>query len=407
MMNKHTLVLFTNTFPYGMGESFLETEIKYLAKEFDKIIIYPIKKDGEKRELPLNVEISSDFIIFKVNSFSPKKTILKNILLISIVLWNELVVSKKRKLFYKKFKVYFNILIYRIACSELLIKEFEKFDSENVVFYSYWFNQWSSLLCLMTNRKKIKVQQRIHGYDYDPIRYENGFIPFRKFEMTRIDRLFPASNYAVNVIKNSFPNFKKIHLSKLGVSSGGINPANYSDTFKIVSCSNIISLKRVNLIVEVLSYLKVKTNWTHFGDGDMKAEIESKIKSLSDNVSVVLKGQEKNSDILKFYKYNSVDLFITFSEIEGGVPVSIMEAISFGIPCVGCDIGGVNEIVNSNTGFLFKKDFSPKHVASILEKYFLSTEESKMKLRISSREFWKENYSAEKNYTKHIKILKK
>ena len=79
MMNKHTLVLFTNTFPYGMGESFLETEIKYLAKEFDKIIIYPIKKDGEKRELPLNVEISSDFILFKVNSFSPKKTILKKL----------------------------------------------------------------------------------------------------------------------------------------------------------------------------------------------------------------------------------------------------------------------------------------------------------------------------------------
>lgn len=405
-MNKNTLVLFTNTFPYGPGESFLETEIKYLSKKFDKIVIYPIEKVGYKRNTPSNVEIGLDFSAFRAYNFSPKKIILKNSSLILIVLWNELVVSKKRKLFYKKFKFYFNTLIYRIANSNVLLNELFKFDSQITVFYSYWFNQWSSLLCLIKNNNKIiKIQQRIHGYDYDTLRHENGFIPFRTFEMTRIMHLYPASNYAVQIIKKNFPSFNNSHLSKLGVCSEGLNPFNDSCIFKIVSCSNIISLKRVNLIVEVLSHLQVKTEWTHFGDGDMKTEIQEKVKLLSDNVSVELMGQKKNSEILKFYKENPIDLFITFSKIEGGVPVSIMEAISFGIPCVGFDIGGVNEIVNSQTGFLLKNDFSLKDIAALLEKYFTSDERSKLKLRESAREYWKENYNAEKNYTEFISVL--
>ena len=35
------LIFFTESFPYGKGESFIENEIEYLSREFDRIYILP------------------------------------------------------------------------------------------------------------------------------------------------------------------------------------------------------------------------------------------------------------------------------------------------------------------------------------------------------------------------------
>jgi hypothetical protein len=54
----NTLYLFTNKFPFYGGESFLETEIHYLSKAFEKVIIYPASGfDSELLPLPDNVEV--------------------------------------------------------------------------------------------------------------------------------------------------------------------------------------------------------------------------------------------------------------------------------------------------------------------------------------------------------------
>lgn len=51
------------------------------------------------------------------------------------------------------------------------------------------------------------------------------------------------------------------------------------------------------------------------------------------------------------YSEHPVDVFINLSTNEG-VPVSIMEAISFDIPIVATDVGGTSEIVTDETGIL-------------------------------------------------------
>ena len=54
------LLLFTSSFPFGKYEAYLETEIIFLAKKFDKITIYPFfykDKHMKMRKIPKNVEI--------------------------------------------------------------------------------------------------------------------------------------------------------------------------------------------------------------------------------------------------------------------------------------------------------------------------------------------------------------
>ena len=45
----------------------------------------------------------------------------------------------------------------------------------------------------------------------------------------------------------------------------------------------------------------------------------------------------------------------------------MMEAISFGIPVIGTNVGGVKEIINTDTGILLEKDFEVKTLSSLID----------------------------------------
>ena len=68
--------------------------------------------------------------------------------------------------------------------------------------------------------------------------------------------------------------------------------------------------------------------------------------------------------LVDWYRRNRVDLFISLSSSEG-LPVSMMEAISFGIPILATDVGGVSEIVKRATGRLVSVDDPPELVAGV------------------------------------------
>lgn len=133
-------------------------------------------------------------------------------------------------------------------------------------------------------------------------------------------------------------------------------------------------------------------------------EVVQKTKNLLKEGSYEFKGFVANIELMDWYKMNPVDLFVNVSNLEG-LPVSLMEAISFGIPMVGCSICGVPEIVTNQTGILLEVDFNTKEAATKIEN-FLQTQSREPKFREGVKEFWKENFDAEKNYTEFVNSLK-
>ncbi|NMC40567.1 MAG: glycosyltransferase, partial [Bacteroidales bacterium] len=85
--------------------------------------------------------------------------------------------------------------------------------------------------------------------------------------------------------------------------------------------------------------------------------------------------------------------FINVSSSEG-VPVSVMEALSFGIPVIATDAGGTSEIVNNTNGRLIPVDFDPKDLAAIIEN--LVHDEKYQGYRHNARKSWEENCMASK-----------
>jgi glycosyltransferase involved in cell wall biosynthesis len=194
-----------------------------------------------------------------------------------------------------------------------------------------------------------------------------------------------------------------ISVSKLGkVNNRTPQIKKNNNQIIICSCSTLIPVKRVNLIIDLLSNISlVNIKWIHFGDGYLRDEIRNYALEKLKNIDFEFKGVVPNSEILDFYSQNYVDLFINLSESEG-IPVSIMEALSAGIPVLATNVGGTGEAVNSENGFLVEKDFDIKEVAEIIEHYLNSHPENQIKYRQNAYNFWMQNFEANKNYNEFV-----
>jgi glycosyltransferase involved in cell wall biosynthesis len=144
--------------------------------------------------------------------------------------------------------------------------------------------------------------------------------------------------------------------------------------------------------------------WVHFG-GTANANRDQTVVQFMrtvdrvrqrPNMEVQLMGFMDNQAIMEWYANNAVDLFISMSSTEG-LPVSMMEAISFGIPVLSTDVGGCREIVNDRTGMLIPLDTAVEEVARIIECLGKSRFVTSGALA-DVRAYWQEKFNADHNY---------
>lgn len=388
------LYLFTAEYPYGYGETFLENEITILSGFFNRIIIVPYNANGSLwRKLPENVVVKNR---------TRSKSAIALFDIASILLY-EYRHCNNKSFFRKNRKLYASYLKKAIADADFIRSIVNPADSN--YFYSFWMNDWA--LALSVAKRKNYLDDfvfRSGGFDIWDERHEGNYIPFRAFNYKMSSGIYPNSKLAEIYLKNKgiFP--EKIKCRYWGTLDDGENPFLKNQPFIIVSCSGLIPLKRVNLIAEILSHISdIKLKWIHFGDGPEHHQLEKKTNQLPPNIEVEWKGQVPNSEIKKFYKTHPVHLFITTSSTEG-LPMSVQEAISYGIPVLATDVGGMKEVVPHCAGRLLNNDFDPFQ-AAIIMKEMLSGEINTVNFRKNVREFWKENFNAEKVYSDFAKEL--
>ena len=106
----------------------------------------------------------------------------------------------------------------------------------------------------------------------------------------------------------------------------------------------------------------------------------------------------RNEDLMRYYAETPVSCVVNVSSSEG-LPVALMEACSFGFPCIATEVGGTPEAVRDGvTGCLLGKNPSPEEIASALEHMARLPEEEYSSLCRSARKLWEDKFYAEKNY---------
>lgn len=198
-----------------------------------------------------------------------------------------------------------------------------------------------------------------------------------------------------------------ISICHLGAQDRGItNPSSARNTLRIVSCARAVPVKRLDRIVEALKEIKdISIEWTHIGGGECLDSIREVARDLPDNIHVKLTGTVSNDEVYQNYSTEPFHAFVNVSKSEG-VPVSIMEAMSFSIPVIATAVGGTAELVDDKkNGFLLDENFRTEELVALLYKFYQMPDEEYARFRMDARSKFKAQYDAERNYAEFVKGL--
>jgi glycosyltransferase involved in cell wall biosynthesis len=394
---KETLYLFTNEYPYGTGESFIENELEKHLLFFKEIKIIPLLKKGIARPVHEKIMVLN---LFENESYQPLPQLMKNAFSYTALLLQEFFSVTSKVAFLKQFSTLKSSLLqnfYRAACLEKQLNKEKNRDA--IIFYSFWTDDWATVLSILKRKNKIShFISRVHGYDLYKERWTDQLIPFRTLQLKNVGKIMAASKDGLQYLETNYPTYKpKFSLSHLSINDNGISPFDATGIFTMVSCSNLIPLKRVHLIAAALAEIKFPIKWIHFGDGVEKQKLLTIIEQLPKHIVVDLKGFVSNEVLVDFYKKNSVNVFLHLSETEGGVPLALQEAASFGIPLIGAMAGGSAEIITNETGIPLSISTTATILATAITT-LKNSDKNTMTFRKNVRTFWQQTFGSETNY---------
>jgi len=412
-----SLVVLTNHFPFGLYESFLENELPALTNNFGKVIILcrDVTSAGER---PLHGA--------SVHRVNPKSSLSENFITALLCvryglrIWRY--VSDERrwlKEHNRKLTTYIldeitHNIIKAIQTARHVRRVIKDEDlSGNVVLYSYWLTSSALALTFVSSGKyRVVKVSRAHGGDVYEYRNENRYLPFRRTLIHRLDRVFAISEDAAAHLRRQTHEADglKVQVARLGTTTAGKSPDKSGARLTVVSCSFLVAVKRVHLIIEALQQIDLPDiQWIHIGGGPLEEQIMAKAKerlNKKNNISYQLLGSKTNDQLMQFYRETHVDVFINTSSAEG-IPVTIMEAQSFGIPVVAPRVGGIPEIVTDQTGRLFDVDASPLTIARLLTEILVLPAADVKAMRMAAFQNWKTNYNADKNFSTFVAEIQK
>lgn len=410
--SKSTLVLITASYPYGaVAESFLNTEVPYLSSAFDTVIILPrtlpSKTEKTKRTLPKNVYVdnslllqrdtSADRMLYKIHTILSAVT---SRYFYSEILKNPRTITNVTAL--KRIGVFLSRALRTWKWAQKYTKQ-NNINLSKTVFCTYWLGAATMGIGMAKKEHpEIRIVSRAHRGDLYEERHDPPYIPYRYETISFLDRLYLISDHGYNYLTHEYPNFQgKFEVARLGVEDPGfITEISQDGTFRVVSCSYVVPVKRIDLLIQGLKELGQKHpegsfEWVHIGYGPLKEQMEETAKKcLPSNISFRFLGYVP--DVISIYQNNCVDVFINVSSSEG-IPVSIMEAQSCGIPVIATAVGGTPEIVSNDVGILLSKNPTPQEIADAI--WMLKKDSSKLELlKKNSKSNWNKMYNAKKNY---------
>ena len=201
-----------------------------------------------------------------------------------------------------------------------------------------------------------KIVHTVHGFPFHP--YQNKLIMnfyryMEKFASLFCDKVvFVNNSERETAIVNHLIQPQKVITIYNGIELPKIEiqKKRKSDKFIIGSCLRF--WKQKNIIETVDAAIRVcKQNenikFIFVGDGELYNVVEKMVYDSGLIDRIQLPGWQKNVTewLQKF------DVFLLYSKWEG-LPLSILEAMSFGLPIVASNIKGNNELVSDNNGFL-------------------------------------------------------
>lgn len=408
LSTRESAVIFTLFYPYSTFDYYVDVEVEMICKQFKKVYIIPISIEKTiERKLPKNAElVESRF------AATPFKSLVTA--LFSKMYWKEVFLAiHHKKLNLALFK-HLTLQHAKVSFLKKLLLDKLKSDVNIGWVYSHWLLEGVYAASGLKDKYGFKLISKAHSLDIYKERHVNTYIPFLENSVKKIDQIHFIANLGKQYFNTNYKfemPIEKQYVSRLGIQNLlPLKNFQSQGAIKLISVSYIYPLKRVDLILEAISMISdFDVEWHHIGAyyKDHTEKIKSKAAAIlkeKSNLKIVWLGDYSIPQVYDYYSNNQFDLFVSASSSEG-IPVSMMESMSFGIPVLSTDVGGVKEIVEHNSnGILIESNPTASAIASQISKYYYLTQAQKTTMRNNAYQTWKTKYNADINFQKFLDI---
>lgn len=141
--------------------------------------------------------------------------------------------------------------------------------------------------------------------------------------------------------------------------------ANYGchEPTEMLFVGRLSRIKGIGPIIDAVELLQGKAKLTIVGDGEERENLETLVHNKGLEDRVYFAGGQTPDQVKNYYK--NCDILVLNSQLEGK-PMVILEALSYGLPVVSTNVGGIGDLVRSGAEAEFT-DGTPQQIAEKVE----------------------------------------
>ncbi len=294
--------------------------------------------------------------------------------------------SKPAKTIIRKIQRHYN----KIVCEYKTVKYLLNMDlSDNIVHIE--LAPWQSVIALSILAKYTTVFTTIHNNPItsNKLRKFSWKIKFSILSKLKNFNIFTSNNYTKTALYNLAP---KNFADGINVTYTAVNPVEI-DEASVVQLNRAELIEKFNLpknktlVFTVGQFIDRKGRWTLLDAAKKLSEIDNQIGfvwisnskpdkadikkvqeyNLGENFRLITSDQVGNERIDLFTLIRMADIFTLPSFIEG-LPISLLEAMALGKPCISTNVYAIPEAVKHlETGILIEAGDSSSLAESILK----------------------------------------
>jgi colanic acid/amylovoran biosynthesis glycosyltransferase len=350
--------------PWGQGETFILEEIFELKCQGIDLLIIPRNPPKEvfhkeaKELLENAVWLPLISLRMVINFF---KSLLTDILLWQIL--KDIVRYSRNPLIFVKNLAVFPKVIF---IAEIVKKK----NIEHI--HAHWGSTTATMAYIISRLTGIPWSFTLHRWDIKEDNMLKEKVKSAKFVRCISEH---GKNELLEIIGGNYR--EKIKVIHMGVKV----PIDVSESeepkslFTIVTPANLLEVKGHKYLIEACLNL-VRQGIKNFqcffyGNGPMRVKLESLIREKKLINFVKMPGVLPHEKLIKLYKNKEIDVVvlpsITTKTEHEGIPVSLMEAMAYGIPVISTNTGGIPELLSGGVGIIVEEK-SPEQLAEAILK---------------------------------------